>query len=72
MTNDLTSNIQAAIAGFAHIERMDPSGNAYGRLCRILDNADDEALKAVYAARIRFVSSLALNRMVRRGLVGRL
>jgi len=70
MTNDITSNIQAAIAGFAQIERMDPSGKAYDRLCKILDSADDEALKAVYAAKIRFASKLAFNRLLRRGLMG--
>ena len=66
---DLTANIQAAVAGFAKIDRIDPSGAAYGKLCAILDGADDEALKAVHAANIRFASKLAFNRMIRRGLV---
>jgi hypothetical protein len=64
----ITENIQACIAGFAKIERMDPSGAAYGRLCAILDGADDEALKAVHRANIRFASKLAFNRMIRRGI----
>jgi hypothetical protein len=61
--------IAACVAGFGGIERIDPSGAAYGRLCAILDGADDEALKAVHAANIRFASRLAFNRMIRRGLV---
>jgi hypothetical protein len=64
----LNETIQATVAGFAKIERIDPSGAAYSRLCAILDQADDEALKAVHAANINFASKLAFNRMIRRGL----
>jgi hypothetical protein len=61
--------ITACVAGFGGIERIDPSGAAYKRLCAILDGADDEALRAVHHANIRFASKLAFNRMIRRGLV---
>lgn len=54
---------------FTQINTMDPEGAAYVGLCDILDNADDDALKAVHAAGIKFVSQLAFNRMIRRGLV---
>jgi hypothetical protein len=53
---------------FGSVENMDPSGSVYPRLCALLDRCDNDALKAVYAARIRFVSGLALNRMIRRGI----
>jgi hypothetical protein len=54
---------------FAKVQRIDPCGETYKRVCNLLDRADDNALKAAYEAKIPFVSSLALNRMVRRGLV---
>lgn len=53
---------------FGAIKGMDPSGPAYSKLCGILDQADDDALRAVRAAKIPFVSSLAFNRMIRRGI----
>lgn len=53
---------------FGEIKTMDPAGAPYKRLCKILDNADDEALKAVYEAKIPFASLLAFNRMHRRGI----
>jgi hypothetical protein len=65
----LAENIKAVAAGFAKGERLDPSSEVYTRLCKILDAADNEALKAVYAANIQFASKLAFNRMIRRGLV---
>jgi hypothetical protein len=64
MNNDIT----ALRAAFSGIRTMDPSGPIYDRLCAILDRADDEALKAAHAAKIPFVSSLAFNRMIRRGI----
>jgi ribosomal protein S2 len=54
---------------FGAIQTMDPCGSNYKRLCAILDRADDEALKAAHAAKIPFVSALAFNRMLKRGLV---
>lgn len=61
--------IAELVAGFAKIDRMDPSGPAYAKLCDILDRADNDALQAAYDAKINFVSSLAFNRMIRRGMV---
>ena len=65
----INQQIETLRAAFGNIETMDPCGKNYQRLCAILDKADDEALKAAYAAKIRFVSRLAFNRMVKRGLV---
>lgn len=60
--------IASLVAIFGKVDRMDPSGPIYAGIIDLLDRADNEALKAVYKARIRFVSALALNRMVRRGI----
>ena len=65
----ITQQIQLLRAMFGNVQRIDPTGKVYKRLCKILDAADDEALQAAHAAKIRFVSALAYNRMIRRGLV---
>lgn len=54
---------------FSKIDRIDPSSRAYNWLCDILDQAGDDALKAVHEANIKFASKLAFNRMIRRGLI---
>lgn len=41
---------------------------AYEKLASILDRADDASLATLYRANIRFVSKLALNRMVKRSV----
>jgi hypothetical protein len=66
MTSDITHILRAA---FATIEKVDIDGPVYRGLVAILDRADNDALKAVHAAKIPFASSLALNRMIRRGIV---
>ena len=63
-----TETINLLREAFGKIERIDPAGPAYARLCDILDRADDAALTAVYRARIPFASLLAGNRMYRRGI----
>ena len=52
----------------AGVDKMDPDGEPYKKLCKILDNATPEALRVVFAAKIKFVSNLALNRLIRQGL----
>ena len=68
-TMSLADNIDLLRAGFANLDRMDPDGPVYRGICAVLDSADDAALVAVRAADIKFVSRLALNRMIRRGLI---
>lgn len=53
---------------FGNMHGMDPAGPIYAKLCAILDKADHAALKAVVAADIKFVSSLARNRLMRASL----
>ena len=52
---------------FGKVERM--SDAHYKALAAILDKASNEALTAAYEANIKFVSSLAYNRCVSRGLI---
>jgi len=66
----LATDIQTLCHAFAKVERMDPDGPIYAKLIDILDRADDAALIVAHKANIRFVSKLAFNRMIRRGLVG--
>jgi hypothetical protein len=64
----MTSQINELRSTFGALQTMDPDGMIYRRLCNILDRADDNALVAIYHANIKFVSRLAFNRMIRRGV----
>jgi hypothetical protein len=65
---DHTATIETLRTAFGSVKKMDPSGAVYAGICDILDRASDDALKAAHAAKIPFVSSLAFNRMIRRGI----
>lgn len=54
---------------YGKLDSIDPDGAIYKRLCRILDSASDKALIEAKNANIKFVSSLALNRCISRGLL---
>lgn len=54
---------------FGKIERIDPNSKLYEGLVLLLDKADDAALLEIKDAGIKFVSVLALNRCIRRGLI---
>ena len=62
------ADIKTLQSAFGSVNRMDPGGVVYAGLCRTLDNASDEALVAAYRAHIKFVSPMALNRIIRRGI----
>lgn len=62
--------IKTLRAAFGNINTIDPDGPVFKKICAILDRADDAALKAVHEAKIPFASTLAFNRMLRRGLAG--
>lgn len=64
----LDDQIKTLRDGFGKVARMDPDGPIYARLCDILDQADDATLIAARNANIKWVSSLALNRCIRRGI----
>lgn len=50
------------------LSRVNPESKAYDELIKLLDACNDMMLKQLKDAQIRFVSSLALNRCIRRGL----
>lgn len=65
----MNQDIEKIRAGFGNLSSMDPEGPTYAKLIALLDRCDDEAIVAAKDANIKFVSRLALNRCVRRGLV---
>jgi lipoate-protein ligase B len=66
MAQDLIQTLRTEMAKFTGI---DPCGPSYKMLTSILDGCNDDALKQVHVANIKFVSPLAFNRMIRRGLI---
>jgi hypothetical protein len=54
---------------YGKIEAIDPCQPTYIKLCGFLDSLDDDTLKALSDARIKWVSSLSLNRCIRRGII---
>lgn len=55
-------------AEFGKIDRVDPTGPAMTKLRARMDAIDNpDALRIIYAANIKWVSSLALTRLILRG-----
>lgn len=48
---------------YEKVNRIDPSSQTYKRLVATLDKMDQETLKQIADAKIKFVSRLALNRV---------
>lgn len=65
----MTNLINTLRSEFAKIERIDPCSKSYENLISLLDRLDDSGLITVVEAKIKFVSALALNRCIRKGLV---
>lgn len=63
------TDVQEMRDTFGRLHGMNPDGLVYRKLCQILDDASDEALKALVEAKIKFVSLLAFNRCLKRGVV---
>lgn len=57
------SQIAALRTGYGSINKVDPMLPAFGRLTSLLDKASPEQLKQLAGANIKFVSSLAANRV---------
>lgn len=53
---------------YEKIDKIDPLSPSYEKLTDMLDNASDELLKQLAGADIKFVSKLAKNRVMRRGI----
>jgi len=65
----LARNILSIRSKMATVHAIDPEGKFYRETCKLLDRLDDDGLKEVHGAQIKFVSALAFNRMIQRGLV---
>ena len=63
------NTIEAIRAAYQNIQGIDPCQPTYGKLCDLLDSLDNDTLKGLAGAQIKFVSKLAINRCVRRGLI---
>jgi hypothetical protein len=50
-------------ASFSGIERIDPTAGTYARMVKLLDSLDRAQLQQFADAGIKFVSSLAKNRL---------
>lgn len=59
-------NIEQVRAAYSKINTIDPDGKGYSDLCNFLDAQDTDTLKALAGANIKFVSKLAINRIIRR------
>ena len=52
----------------ARINKVDPESPTYEKMIKLLDDASDELLKQLAGAEIKFISMLARNRVMRRGI----
>lgn len=68
MTASEQSKLEAVRKAYSNLNTIDPDGEAYKNLCAYLDKLDDSMLVIVAAAKIKFASSLAMNRWLRRGI----
>lgn len=64
----IANNIISLQESFGKLERMNPTGDLANKLRAAIDKVDNaEALRLIYAANIKWVSSLALTRLILRG-----
>lgn len=59
--------VEAVKAAFGSAETM--SIPTYNKLAKLLDSADNGTLSALVLSNIKFVSKLAENRLIRRGVI---
>lgn len=65
----LLAQINNLRTAYGKLNTINPSSPTYKKLVDLLDSMDDELLMIIKEAGIKFLSSLALNRCIRRGLV---
>ena len=63
-----SSMIDQLRSAYGKLKKIDPASDTYKRLISILDKADEKTLKALVSADINFVTPLARNRLVRKGM----
>ena len=57
------ATVEELRAAYSSINGIDPESPAYTKLTNLLDKMDQKTLKTIVDAKIKFVSSLALNRI---------
>lgn len=62
------AQLEALRREFAKIETIDPCAPTYGRLVAMLDGLADSDLATIARAGVKFVSNMAVNRCIRRGI----
>jgi hypothetical protein len=60
LTPDMVQHLRVA---YGAVDRVDPTSAAYTGLCKLLDTLSQDDLKTLRDANIRWISSLARNRM---------
>lgn len=50
---------------YGKIEKIDPCLETYKKICKFLDKMDNAQLKQLSTAKIKWISSLAMNRFAR-------
>jgi hypothetical protein len=59
------SQINALRAEYSRINSIDPCGDTYPKMIKLLNALNQENLKKLATANIKFVSRLAANRVIR-------
>jgi hypothetical protein len=59
------AQIETLRNGYANIQTVDPTGPAFAKMRRLLDACDQPTLKMLAGANIKWISRLAINRVVK-------
>jgi len=62
------TEIETLRTEYARLQTVDPCAPTYQSLRTLIGHLDESALRQLAAARIKFVSSMAVNAAVRRGV----
>ena len=55
-------------ASYGKLSAIDPCSESYDKLVALLDSLDNRGLRLLAASEIKFVSKLAMNHCIRRGI----
>jgi hypothetical protein len=61
--------IEELRAAYGKLSAIDPCSESYDKLVSLLDSLDNDGLRLLAGSGVKFVSKLALNRCVRRGII---
>lgn len=68
-TNKEMTKTEILRSEYAKIRSIDPEGETYKKICEFLDARTDKELRDFVAAKIKFISALANNRLIQRNAV---